>query len=131
MKQSAYKRVTHNNYTNFAITSGGEQLVEAIPYAQGNITGATTFDVGSGEVITATLTGNITTTFANGHYVGQQWKLLFTQDATGGRTVSKPTNARLPGGAFNPTATASATDEWILEWDGTNWIEVSRALNVS
>lgn len=130
-KVSTYKRIAWNNYTNFLITADDEKLVEAIPYAQGNVTGATTFDVANGEVITATLTGNVTTTLAGGHYVGQRLRLLLTQDGTGSRTISKPTNARLPGGAFSPTATAAATDAWTLEWDGTNWREISRTLNVS
>lgn len=130
-KVSGYKRVAYNNYTNFAITSDDEKLVEAIPYAQGNVTGATTFDVNNGEYITFTLTGAVTTTLSGGHYVGQELILEGTQDGTGSRTLSKPTNARLPGGVFAPTATAAATDRWVLRWNGTSWVERSRTLNIS
>lgn len=100
-------------------------------FAQGNITGATTFNRANGRHITATATGNITTTITNGFMNGDRLTLEITQDGTGGRTISKPTNVKLVGGAFSPTAAAGATDSWTLEWDGTNWIEISRALNVS
>lgn len=100
-------------------------------YAQGSVTGATTFNRINGETITATLAGNITTTVTNGVNIDDRLILKLAQDATGSRTISKPTNVKLVGGAFNPTATASAIDIWELEWDGTNWNEVSRALNLS
>lgn len=100
-------------------------------YAQGNVTGATTFNRLNGDVIKATLTGNITTTVSAGKSIGDRLTLALTQDGTGSRTVSKPSNVKLVGGAFSPTATAGATDTYVLRYDGTNWIETSRALNVS
>lgn len=100
-------------------------------YAQGNVTGATTFNRLNGDYITATLTGNITTTITNGKNSGDLLTLELSQDGTGSRTISKPSNVKLVGGAFSPTATAGATDIWQLRWDGTNWVEVSRSLNIS
>jgi len=100
-------------------------------YSQGNVTGATTFNRANGATITATATGNITTTLASGRYIGERLVLRITQDATGGRTISKPSNAKLVGGAFSPSAGAGAIDTWHLQWDGTNWNEIGRALNIS
>lgn len=100
-------------------------------YAQGNVTGATTFNRINGDVITATLTGNITTTITNGKVNGDTLTLILTQDATGGWTISKPSNVKLVGGAFSPSAGANAVDQWTLKWDGTNWREIARALNQS
>jgi hypothetical protein len=100
-------------------------------FVKGNITGATTFTRVNGQHIVATLTGNVTTTITNGAVKGDRLTLELTQDGTGSRTISKPSNARLVGGAFSPTVAANATDIWMLEWDGTNWVEVSRSLNIS
>jgi hypothetical protein len=100
-------------------------------YAQGNVTGATTFDRANGQTITFTLTGNVTTTVTNGKAKGDRLTLVGTQDGTGSRTISKPSNVKLVGGAFSPSAGAGAVDVWELEWDGTNWIEIGRSLNVS
>jgi hypothetical protein len=100
-------------------------------YAQGNVTGATTFTRVNGNSITATLVGNVTLTLPNALVSGEVLYLELTQDGTGGRSITKPANVKLVGGAFSPTAAASATDSWTLKNDGTNWIEVGRALNVS
>lgn len=100
-------------------------------YAQGNVTGATTFNRANGSHITATLTGDVTTTVTAGVNEGDTLTLELTQDGTGSRTISKPSNVLLVGGAFSPTATAAAKDKWVLMWNGTAWVEQSRALNVS
>lgn len=100
-------------------------------YAQGNVTGATTFTRANGSTITATATGNVTTTITDGVIAGDILTLIITQDATGSRTISKPSNVKLVGGAFSPTATANAVDSWTLQWNGSSWVEVSRSLNVS
>jgi len=99
-------------------------------FNQGNITGATTFSRVNGSLITATFTGNVTTTITNGVIPGDELILQLTQ-GSGGNTISKPSNVKLVGGAFSPSAGAGATDIWRLVWDGTSWNEVSRALNLS
>lgn len=132
--------VFNNNYFN-TITTPFTIVADAVAinnkganpqklYAQGNITGSTTFDRTNGDVITATLTGNITTTFASGSVVGDRLTLILNQ-GSGSHTVSKPSNAVLVGGAFSPSAGASAVDMWTFIWDGTNWNEQSRSLNLS
>lgn len=117
--------------TASTIGKDSERSLEAEPYVQGNVTGSTTFNVNNGEYITFTLVGNITTILSSGHWVGQEIILEATQDETGSRTMSKPSNALLAGGAFSPTSTAGSKSRWILKWDATNWIERSRVLNMS
>lgn len=81
--------------------------------ALGNITGAVNIDLASGDIITATLTGNATLTWTNlppsGY--GADIELRLTQDATGSRTVTWPASTKWPGGsAYVVTPTASAMD---------------------
>lgn len=100
-------------------------------YAQGNITGATTFDRKNGKVITATLTGNVTATLAGGKTNGNQLSLILAQDATGSHTITWPANAKLRQGGLTLSVAANAVDVVTLLWDGTNWQEVSRALGTA
>jgi hypothetical protein len=81
---------------------------------------------------TATLTGNVgTVTITAGQNVGDELMLVLTQDATGGRTFTWPTNAKVVGGILTLSVTANAVDVIRFTWDGTNWREVSRALGDS
>lgn len=113
---------------NFAV--GGESV--QLLYNQGSVSGAVTFSRSNGQIVKATATGNITSTIPISGQKGSILILQITQDATGGRTISKPSNVKLIGGAFSPSAGAGAVDSWTLRnADGTNWVEVSRALNVS
>jgi hypothetical protein len=98
---------------------------------QGNVSGATTFTRVNGDVITATLTGNITVTFANGLIKGDRLTLKLAQDGTGSRTASWPANFKKAGGSLTLSTGAGAVDVIDAVWDGTNWNEVSRALNLS
>jgi parallel beta-helix repeat protein len=100
-------------------------------HAQGNVTGATTFNRANGDKITATLTGNITVTLTSGTLVGAELELILTQDATGSRTASWPSNFKKAGGTLTLSTGANAVDVIKMVWDGTNWREVSRALNQS
>lgn len=128
---SSYRRVRHDNFSSATIASGDEVNLEKAGYSQGNVTGVTTFNVINGEVLKATLTGNITVTLTSGDYTGQMLELRLTQDGTGSRTATWPSNFKKAGGTLTLTATVGATDTVVMRWDSTNWMEVSRALNVS
>lgn len=96
-------------------------------YSQGNVTGATTFNRKNGDVILATLTGNITVTLTSGTAPGERLTLVLTQDGTGSRTASWPGTAKFAlGGTYVLTTTAAAVDTITFVWDGTNWREISR-----
>jgi hypothetical protein len=87
-------------------------------YAQGNVTGATTFTRLNGNTITATLTGNVTATLTAGIVAGDTLCLVLTQDTTGSRTISWPGNVK--NGPTLQTSTSSI-DVIYLVFDGTNW----------
>ena len=90
--------------------------------ALGNISGAVSVDFLRGNVITCTLTGNVTLSFVNiARMAGSPVVFVFTQDATGGRTVSWPATAKFET-ATAPVvkAGAGATDTFTFWGDGTN-----------
>jgi hypothetical protein len=100
-----------------------------IIYAQGNVTGATTFDRTNGDTITATLIGNITPTLSGGKSYDDRLTLVLTQDSTGSRTASSwSSNAKFAQGGLTLSTAANAVDVITFIWDGTNWREQSRAL---
>lgn len=117
-----------NVFTNVTTHVVGTYLE---PYAQGNVSGGTTFNVANGKTINATLTGNITVTLTAGEYKNQLLTLRLTQDSTGSRTVTWPSNFKKAGGSLTLSTAANAVDIINIKYDGTNWIEQSRALNVS
>lgn len=124
--------VFRNNSSWAATNLIKNSVTQPVTYAQGNLTGATTFNHANGDVITGTLTGNVTTTITNGTVVNETLQLVLTQDGTGSRTISKPANVKLVGGAFSPATGANTISSWSLLWDGTYWIQSSPAvLNVS
>lgn len=100
-------------------------------YAVGTVTGSPGFNRQNGSVQTVTLGGNITPSIVSGVGYGDILTLEITQDATGSRTLTWPANFKKAAGSLVLTTTAAATDIVSMFWDGTNWIELSRALNVS
>lgn len=114
--------------TAMDFTRDSERLMEAEPYQQGNITGATTFDVGNSEVIFATITGNVTATLLDGHYIGQRLERRFTMGGSGSYTYTKASNEILKSSVYTPSSAVGNVDVLIQRWDGTNWVELSRSL---
>lgn len=90
----------------------------------GSISGAVSIDRVNGDVFTATQTSNITLTLVAGKVKGDQLTLKLT---TGVFTQAWPSNLKLAGGACAMTGTSIL----VARWDGVNWVEVSRSLNVS
>lgn len=94
--------------------------------------GATTLDLAScgADALRVTMTGNCTFSFKNG-LPGMEVKLLLVQDATGSRTGAWASNAKFTGGVA-PTLTLTALHGDLLSFwfDGTNFIEMSRSLDV-
>jgi hypothetical protein len=62
---------------------------------------------------------------------GDKLTLEIQQNATGGFTATGFTNCRLAGGSFALATGAGDTSILHLEFDGTYWNEIGRALNVS
>lgn len=76
--------------------------------ALGSVTGAQAFDGAAGNIISMTATGNITLTLTN-LVVGKDYSIDFTQDATGGRTLTLAGFTPLIAGSFDVDPAASAT----------------------
>jgi hypothetical protein len=122
-----YPHISFNNRTNRTFAQTTSQLVERIPRSLGNITGATTFNVLTAEVMSGTITGNITATVTDGWYVGQKMERRFTMGGSGSYTYTKAANETLAGGSYTPSSTVGAIDTLVQEWTGTTWKEIYRS----
>lgn len=81
----------------------------------------------NGEVVLMTLTGAITVNNpTTAPYPGQRMTFVFVQDATGGRVV---TWGSLFKQNWTPTTTASRRNTISFVYDGTNWQQISSAIN--
>jgi hypothetical protein len=104
------------------LTSAGylEAVYSDKVVALGNTSTAKTIDLNTGNVFTATLTGDCTFTLANSNANssrGSSFTLILTNDATPSRTVAwAGGNFRFPGGAstLSRTTTANAVDIWVF-----------------
>jgi hypothetical protein len=99
--------------------------------AHGNLTTSKTFDRNDGHFQTFTLTGNLTATFTSGKQRGDTMTLQITQDGTGSRIITWPSNFKKAGGTLTLSTAAGAVDTVTMIWDGTNWRELSRAMDLS
>jgi hypothetical protein len=117
-----------NSTNRLALTSTG--YTQPVAYADtvvaiGNTGTAQTITCTSGNVFTATLTGNCTFTLASAIATGAtSFTLILTNDGTAGRTVAWAGGTfRFPGGSVTRTTTANATDIWFFFTPngGTTW----------
>jgi hypothetical protein len=107
--------------TAAAVTTGN--YIQAVGYADtitalGNSGTATNIDITSGNVFSATLTGNCTFTLRYPVATGSSsFTLILTNDGTAGRTVAWAGGSfKFPGGAasLSRTTTANAVDVWFF-----------------
>lgn len=89
-----------------------------------------TFDCDEADSYSMTMTGNVTGVTLKNPYIGREVTLIFIQDGVGSHTVAWTTTVKLTGAAFSVTATASAASAITLIYDGTNWYEKARALDL-
>jgi len=101
--------------------AGSTPLLES-QVADSSSAGTVTFDLNDGNVFTSTLTENTAVAFTNPPATGtaQGFTVVFTQDATGGRTVTWPASVQWAGGtAPTITSAANATDViTLITYDG-------------
>lgn len=76
----------------------------------------------AGEILDVTLTGNITVNAPTLKHKGQRLGFNFTQDATGGRTVTFASVFRT---SWTPDTAANKTNTIIFEFDGKYWQQKS------
>ena len=93
-------------------------------------TGATqTTDWTTGNHHKSTLTANCTYTFtAPGGAAFLALRMV--QGGAGGFAPTFPGTVKLAGGSFTPTAAAGSVDTIVFDFDGTNYNELSRRLDV-
>lgn len=94
--------------------------------------GAYSWNLLSGALIRQTLTANMTQapTVSN-EILDQNLEIQLIQDGTGSRTMIWPSNFKFAGGtAPTLSTTASTRDIFTFRYNGTNWHEVSRSMDV-
>lgn len=100
-------------------------------YAIGNSGTTKTIDRINGNYQTITMNNNCTFTFTSGLMIGDTITLELTQDSTGSRLATWPPNFKKVGGTLTLSTGVNAVDVIKFAWDGTNWVEVERNLNLS
>jgi hypothetical protein len=90
-------------------------------------TGAQTPDPTLGNVLTGTLSGNVTLNAGSVLPAGSIWTFQILSDGSA-RVVTWGTSFKAAGGTFTSTISKSFT--FVFRSDGTNWYELSRATNL-
>jgi hypothetical protein len=80
----------------------------------------TTIDLATGNIFQVNIGADITTLTLNNATVGQ-YIIKFTQDATGGRSITWPANFKWSGGTAPTLSAANKTDIITATYDGTNF----------
>ena len=105
--------------------------------ALGNTGTSQTIDASTGQVFTATLTGNCTFTLSGSNSNSNRassFTLILTNDATPSRTVAfSGGTVEFPGGSVSRTTDANATDIWFFfsPDGGTTWYATIPMKNLS
>lgn len=93
--------------------------------------GATTWNFHSGSLIKQTMGCNIATVTLSNPVADQILTVVLIQDATGSRTITWPAAFKFSGGtAPTLTTTAASRDIFTFWYDGTNYWERSRSMDV-
>jgi len=90
--------------------------------------GAVTIDASTGNTQLITLQANATSSSITNPSLGQVLTIQWKQDGSGGRTYVWPTSCLFTGSSTpSNVVTASGSDSATFFYNGTNWIELSRA----
>jgi hypothetical protein len=92
---------------------------------------AMTFNASVSGSVKLVMKGNVTSSVIGSGSSGQTLAMLLCQDATGSRSFTWPGNVRLAGGGITLTRTPNKCDSVSLVFDGFNWYETSRAMNLN
>ena len=101
------------------------------PMAIAAYASAMTFNASVSNSVKLVLKGNVASSVIGSGTNGQSLTLLLCQDAAGQRTMAWPANARLAGGGMTLTKTPNKCDSVTMVFDGFNWYETSRAMNLN
>ena len=125
---------SYANQLQYEIEKLSDRLEHIAPYAPA-FSATPTLDLSrishGGTINFGTLTANVTAVTITNAGKGQRWTIIFTQNGGGGFTIAGwPSNVKLTGAAFAITGTANAKSIISFVFDGTNHLEVCRALDV-
>lgn len=115
--------------TNITSADGATLVAGTNPHIRTMTYAATLAPVVTSSDLTlrVTLTGNTTVSAPTQGQAGDRLTFAFTQDATGGRTVSW--NAAFKT-SWTPTTTANKVNVITFTYDGTSWVQTSTATNL-
>ena len=95
---------------------------QTAPVAGSSTGGVLTLDMTESNVFTSTLTENVTTLTLSNPAQGQTVNILFTQDASGSKTMAWPGSFKWPGGTASVLSTnPSSVDLLVVSYIGTSW----------
>jgi len=105
---SITERLTISQAGHIATVSGNAST-SSTPKTNSTATGSVAVDFATGDNHHLTLTGNVTSLTASNEVAGQSGVIVFTQDGTGGRTVSlSASDYETAGGGGSPAITLSS-----------------------
>ena len=105
---SITERLTISQSGHIATVSGNAST-SSTPKTNSSATGSVAVDFATGDNHHLTLTGNVTSLTASNEVAGQSGVIIFTQDGTGGRTVSlSASDYETAGGGGSPAITLSS-----------------------
>jgi parallel beta-helix repeat protein len=115
--------VVSGNYTREGLLTNDLQDL-------GSLSGTVTINPVDGRKFKVVATGSLTFAIANGNSSDCKIIIEVTQDTTGGRTITLPSNAKVSGSTFIASTAANATDRLELEWNGAYFVETGRVMNI-
>lgn len=114
------------NTNNIIRVTKGQWVESRVTVTYGT---TTTVDCSAGNSFQITLTGNITTLTINNAQTGAKYLFTFINGNSGSNTLTKPSNLHVAGGTYTLTTLKPAVDTLFVEYDGTNFTEISRSLD--
>lgn len=108
--------------TTGSIINAGIKNYSLVQNALGNISGTVEINVSSGNYVTATATGNVTTLTFSGQSSSNTSSFVLKLTNGGAYTIAWPASVKWPSGTA-PTLTSSGTDvlAFITDNNGTTW----------
>ena len=104
------------------VTDGEKTLWNNTVHNAGDINGSVSFTgFNANRTYKARLTGNTTFSSISGGVEGNVYVMIFTQDGTGGRTITLPSNVKIPTGE-TPDTGANKISILTMYFDGTNFL---------
>lgn len=131
-------QVPSSDWLTAGVTTGGNSVVEnnygvhvRASIAGGLLSGGTIrLDLKEGAKFFYTLASDCVLTVVGTSYTGIEMMVSLTQDGAGSRTIKWPANFKFAGSAPELSVTANTTDIFKFVYDGTNWCELGRTMNM-